>query len=260
VPNSTWTIEVPLQVVPIPEYPRSFPSSHLDLGTCLDDCMNESRHTKARFTNCGCFKLPVRSGCFESTCAHALYSYHVHICWQMEVDVELASLLRDELGVGTMGGLGVGRKGESQEKTASDGDSALIEGLLGFGGQGALPVNWGEIVPLSMLVQNVSRSRSSRADSSSQQGGRHGQEREHKIPKALVLSMPARRYNHSVEMIDDLLRLGGELYQILHSSSKDILWYSFSSPPPTLLAPPLRWNPLSPPDPQAANVETCVYK
>ena len=111
VPNSTWTIEVPLQVVPIPEYPRSFPSSHLDLGTCLDDCMNESRHTKARFTNCGCFKLPVRSGCFESTCAHALYSYHVHICWQMEVDVELASLLRDELGVGTMGGAGSGGEG-----------------------------------------------------------------------------------------------------------------------------------------------------
>ena len=70
-----------------------------------------------------------------------------------------------------------------------------LEGLLGFGGEDLLPMNWGEIVPLSFFSQT---------NSSHSLGGSRGG----KPLRVVVLSFPTRRYNHSVDLMDSLLSLG----------------------------------------------------
>ena len=97
------------------------------------------------------------------------------------------------------------------------GSGARAEALLAFGGEGALPINWGEIVPLSMLLPNSSRNGTAR-DISNGAGGRESED----AVKVIVFSIPASRYNHSVEMMDGLLKMGGRIYDVLASSSEGI--------------------------------------
>ena len=112
----------------------------------------------------------------------------------------------------------------------SDGGSgASAEALLAFGGEGALPINWGEIVPLSMLLPNSSRNGTAR-DMSSGAGERESED----AVKLIVFSIPASRYNHSVEMMDGFLKMGGRIYDVLDAAPHNILWYTCAAVATTL--------------------------
>ena len=103
----------------------------------------------------------------------------------------------------------------------SDGGSgASAEALLAFEREGALPINWGEIVPLSMILPNSSRNGTAR-DISDGAGGRESED----AVKVIVFSIPASRYNHSVAMMDGLLKMGGRIYDVLDAAPHKILWY-----------------------------------
>jgi len=77
-------------------------------------------------------------------------------------------------------------------------------GLQGFGGSQPLPVSWGEILPLSFV-------------NSSEASGRQ-------MPPVVILSVPYRRYNHSAEMVPEMLQLGAALAEELHQDSRRIAW------------------------------------
>ncbi|XP_077988566.1 protein TTE1956-like [Glandiceps talaboti] len=75
-----------------------------------------------------------------------------------------------------------------------------VSGLTGFGAPGnneQFPLRWGEVIPL-YFTWNSSQT------------------------KVVILSQPTRRYNDSMEMIPELLRVGGTLYKMLHSSPKRV--------------------------------------
>ena len=53
---------------------------------------------------------------------------------------------------------------------------------------------------------------------------RSSEPRESYSPDVLVLSIPTARYNHSVGMIPDLLRLGGRLRDAFESTTASVYW------------------------------------
>lgn len=71
-----------------------------------------------------------------------------------------------------------------------------VSGILGFADSLPLPISWGEILPIKYLQNALPNNDSSL------------------LPNFLIFSQPLRRYNHSVEMIDELLNLGGIMYDI----------------------------------------------
>ncbi|XP_070542101.1 protein CA_C1420-like [Ptychodera flava] len=76
-----------------------------------------------------------------------------------------------------------------------------VSGVSGFGppgNAGLFPLRWGEVIPL-FFVGNSNKT------------------------KSVIMSQPSRRYNHSPQMIPELLRLGGLLYSVLHSTKKDVV-------------------------------------
>ena len=73
-----------------------------------------------------------------------------------------------------------------------------VTGVLGFADSVALPVSWGEIIPLS-FVQN----------------GTEG-------PALVAVSVPTRRYNFSAEMVPELASLGRTWGSVLAASPKRI--------------------------------------
>ena len=93
----------------------------------------------------------------------------------MQIDIDLSKIIYDTVG------------------------PARLEALTAFGGAGALPLNWGEIVPLSFLVPNVStHAGGAGAFPGKIRVGNEG-------VRLVVLSVPTSRYNHSVQMIGNLL-------------------------------------------------------
>jgi aromatic ring-opening dioxygenase LigB subunit len=61
-----------------------------------------------------------------------------------------------------------------------------VSGIYSYNDGTAMPLNWGEIIPLLLLPQSFQQ-------------------------KCLLLSMPQRRYDHGPEMVPELLRLGQEI-------------------------------------------------
>eukprot|EP00884_Botryococcus_braunii_P011358 jgi/Botrbrau1/20222/Bobra.31_1s0019.1 len=74
---------------------------------------------------------------------------------------------------------------------------ANLTGLSAFGPPGqsdeAMPLKWGEVIPLHFVGQPTLD-----------------------LTKVVILSQPSRRYDHAVDMIPELLRLGDSLWGILH--------------------------------------------
>lgn len=112
-----------------------------------------------------------------------------------------------------------------------------LESLQGFADGYPLPLNWGEIVPLSFLSDTIEhedvattsriiRPRST-ASSRPEVSWSTSSDEERLLvpaPKLVVLGVPLRRYNHSTEMVPELLRLGADLADIFERSSKRVLW------------------------------------
>eukprot|EP01065_Artemidia_motanka_P019399 TRINITY_DN23030_c0_g1_i1.p1 TRINITY_DN23030_c0_g1~~TRINITY_DN23030_c0_g1_i1.p1 ORF type:complete len:307 (+),score=53.92 TRINITY_DN23030_c0_g1_i1:67-987(+) len=72
------------------------------------------------------------------------------------------------------------------------GHAGNVSGIKGFAGSMPLPISWGEIIPLSFLSDKL-------------------------LQRVVLLGQPLRRYNDSVGMIPELLRLGGRLWRALES-------------------------------------------
>eukprot|EP00756_Hemistasia_phaeocysticola_P049736 Hpha_TRINITY_DN24295_c0_g1::TRINITY_DN24295_c0_g1_i1::g.36062::m.36062 len=72
------------------------------------------------------------------------------------------------------------------------GHSLNVSGIKGFAGSMPLPISWGEIIPLSFVSERL----------------RH---------EVVLLGQPLRRYNNSVEMVPELLRLGARLWAALEA-------------------------------------------
>ncbi|XP_002736211.1 protein TTE1956-like [Saccoglossus kowalevskii] len=73
-------------------------------------------------------------------------------------------------------------------------NSMNVSGIVGYGPPGnseVFPLRWGEVVPLYFALKSHST-------------------------EVVILSHPSRRYNHSDEMIPELLSLGSFLYQTLN--------------------------------------------
>lgn len=60
-----------------------------------------------------------------------------------------------------------------------------MSGLVGFGDAVPFPLGWGEVIPLHFLTPQLPKS-----------------------AKVIVISQPQRRYDESVSMIPELLKLG----------------------------------------------------
>lgn len=76
-----------------------------------------------------------------------------------------------------------------------------ISGILGFADSNPLPISWGEILPIKYL-QNATLN--------------HNQSL---LPEFIVFSMPLRRYNYSVDMKQELLDKGNDIWNILDDES-----------------------------------------
>jgi aromatic ring-opening dioxygenase LigB subunit len=107
-------------------------------------------------------------------------SASISVSLHMQSDEDISSLLYSALG-GSGGG---GREANVKE-------SSRIEGLVAFGGDGALPLNWGEIVPLRMLLPNASGVAGDRMEGGGGEG--QGGRGSAGTPKLVVLSFPSRR-------------------------------------------------------------------
>eukprot|EP00696_Hemimastix_kukwesjijk_P018662 gnl/Hemi2/7587_TR2611_c0_g1_i1.p1 gnl/Hemi2/7587_TR2611_c0_g1~~gnl/Hemi2/7587_TR2611_c0_g1_i1.p1 ORF type:complete len:316 (-),score=12.23 gnl/Hemi2/7587_TR2611_c0_g1_i1:88-1035(-) len=75
-----------------------------------------------------------------------------------------------------------------------------VSTLLEFGDSEPATLRWGEVVPLSFIFNH----------------SRHP-------PRIVVLSMPTRRYNHSQEMVHELLSLGAKLYDTLEALRENVV-------------------------------------
>eukprot|EP01083_Nonionella_stella_P311548 1111259_1 len=73
-----------------------------------------------------------------------------------------------------------------------------VSGILGFADSNPLPISWGEILPIKYL-QNATQNNN-----------------ESLLPEFVIFSMPSRRYNHSVEMKQELLDKGYDIWNILN--------------------------------------------
>ena len=69
------------------------------------------------------------------------------------------------------------------------------DGVKGFAGGMTLPISWGEIIPLSFLNDKLRSS-------------------------TVLIGMPLSRYNHSVEMVPELLEVGAALFDALDAEEK----------------------------------------
>lgn len=69
-----------------------------------------------------------------------------------------------------------------------------VSGIYSYDDVAPIPLNWGEIVPLLLLPQETSSSSSSPSFA---------------YPKPLIWTFPYRRYDHSPEMVSELLQMGG---------------------------------------------------
>eukprot|EP01062_Namystynia_karyoxenos_P081247 TRINITY_DN888_c1_g1_i1.p1 TRINITY_DN888_c1_g1~~TRINITY_DN888_c1_g1_i1.p1 ORF type:complete len:330 (+),score=91.99 TRINITY_DN888_c1_g1_i1:69-992(+) len=68
--------------------------------------------------------------------------------------------------------------------------AANVSGIKGFAGSMPLPISWGEIIPLSFVTDELRR-------------------------KVVLLGQPLRRYNDSVAMVPELVKLGRRLWRVL---------------------------------------------
>jgi len=73
-----------------------------------------------------------------------------------------------------------------------------LTGILGFANSMPLPVSWGEILPYSFLPAEFQ-------------------------PKVIILGIPYSRYNHSVDMVPELVDLGFNMGHILDESPKRVV-------------------------------------
>ena len=73
-----------------------------------------------------------------------------------------------------------------------------ISGILGFANSNPLPISWGEIIPIKYL-QNATKNNDQTL-----------------LPQFIIFSMPLRRYNHSVEMKQEFLNKGKDIWNILN--------------------------------------------
>merc|ERR1719401_1706996 len=77
-----------------------------------------------------------------------------------------------------------------------------VEGLLGFSDSEPLPISWGEILPMTYLAPgNFSA-----------------------LPPVVLMGMPTRRFNHSAEMVGELLALGKAVGAFLEERPERVAW------------------------------------
>lgn len=77
-----------------------------------------------------------------------------------------------------------------------------VEGLLGFSDSEPLPISWGEILPMTYLApRNFSA-----------------------LPPVVVMGMPTRRFNHSAEMVGELITLGNAVGAFLEDRPERVAW------------------------------------
>lgn len=69
-----------------------------------------------------------------------------------------------------------------------------VSGVYSYSDETPIPLNWGEIVPLLLLPPSATTSKNSRL-----------------LP--LIWTFPYRRYNHSVEMVPELLQIGADIME-----------------------------------------------
>lgn len=81
-------------------------------------------------------------------------------------------------------------------------DKSPVEGLQGFSDSEPLPISWGEILPMSYLSPTDPTIR----------------------PRVVILGIPTKRFNHSAEMVDELLDMGRRIGHFLESRTERIAW------------------------------------
>uniref|UniRef100_A0A0G4FRF3 Extradiol ring-cleavage dioxygenase class III enzyme subunit B domain-containing protein n=1 Tax=Chromera velia CCMP2878 TaxID=1169474 RepID=A0A0G4FRF3_9ALVE len=137
---------------------------------------------------------------------------------EARTDVSLANNLVEILGRGvTKPSLEAKENGENAEATQKS--KYALQGLLGFADSSPLPLDWGEIIPFSFL-SGTAGSPQSDSEAKSDSGKLNTQS----LPAVVVASIPTFRYNHSVEMIPELLELGGDIGDVLERSDRKVLW------------------------------------
>ena len=84
-----------------------------------------------------------------------------------------------------------------------------VSGLYSYNGEAPIPLNWGEIIPLLLLPTMYESSSSSTLFSSLSSP----RKTIHQKILPLIWTFPERRYNHSVEMVPELLQIGADLME-----------------------------------------------
>lgn len=88
-----------------------------------------------------------------------------------------------------------------------------VTSLLPWGDSEPTPIRWSEVIPLTFLSSWVNQS--STGSSNNNNG-----------PQVIILSQPQRRYNHTLDMIQELLRVGGEIFTYLDVLPQSVLMLS----------------------------------
>ena len=94
-------------------------------------------------------------------------------------------------------------------RSKNDDDHNNVSGILGFADGVPLPISWGEIMPIKYL-QNAMKS-----DDSNDTNNPLSET----LPEFIVFSMPLRRYNDSVQMKQELLDKGRDIWNVLNDEN-----------------------------------------
>jgi aromatic ring-opening dioxygenase LigB subunit len=135
-------------------------------------------------TDFGIYMSPKGSG--YATIGNDLYNNKTSRLYNVSLNVELAPELSQEL---------------LELLQRNDPEYNNVSGIYSYDDGSSMPLNWGEIIPL-LLLPNISSSTTRR---------RH-----------LIWSYPHRRYDHSPEMVPELLNLGAQIAQWAHERPERI--------------------------------------
>lgn len=80
-----------------------------------------------------------------------------------------------------------------------------VSGIRAFADSEPLPVSWGEVIPLSFLNRSYAA-------------------KGHQLPPVVIMGVPFSRYNHSVRMVPEMLRIGAFIAEELESLEKTVAW------------------------------------
>ena len=108
-----------------------------------------------------------------------------------------------------------------KDNNSIDKDLFPVSGIYSYNDETPIPLNWGEIIPLMLLQsQDIDSSSSSSFSASSKNSIQ--KDVDHTRPRPLILTFPHRRYDHAVDMVPELLRMGNRIMEWIETRPERI--------------------------------------